>query len=323
MIVNQQGRVRLFNHAAEQITGFELEEVYNQNIAKVFPSFEVFNAGGFQILHRAETQVIDKLGNVRTLGYATSIIRDPEERQLGLLISFQDLTQVKEMEEQLIRADRLAAIGRLASAMAHEIRNPLASISGSVQLLLEDEDTKEEDRRLMGIVVKEADRLSDLLTDFLTYARPKKPQAEACDLAALLDDLLDVSGSDPRFSKIEISKDYKPGIRFLLDRDQIRQAIWDLLINAAEAMQGEGRIWIGVDTVTGTIFLEDTGPGVSNQIREQIFEPFFTTKESGTGLGLATVFGIVEAHGGRLEVVSGAGGGARFQMILGTQAVLN
>jgi two-component system sensor histidine kinase PilS (NtrC family) len=323
MIVNQEGRVRSFNRAAEQITGFELEEVYNRELVKVFPGFEALNTGKFQILHRTETVIVDKIGNIRTLGYATSIIRDLDKKQIGLLISFQDLTQVKEMEEQLIRADRLAAIGRLASAMAHEIRNPLASISGSVQLLMEDKDIRDEDRRLMGIVVKEADRLSVLLTDFLTYARPKKPQPEACDLATLLDDLLDVCRSDPRFLQIEISKEYQPGTRFMLDRDQIRQALWDLLINAAEAMHGEGQIRVGIDIFKGLIFLEDTGPGVPAKIREQIFEPFFTTKEGGTGLGLATVFGIVEAHGGSLEVVNGASGGARFQLLLGPGAVLN
>ncbi|TYO99940.1 two-component system sensor histidine kinase PilS (NtrC family) [Geothermobacter ehrlichii] len=323
MIVNEQGRIRSFNRAAEQITGFALQQVYNRDVRELFPRLDVFGEDGYRTRQRAEADIVDAEGQVRTLGYAASLIRDPQERLLGLLVSFQDLTMVKEMEERLRRADRLAAVGRLASAMAHEIRNPLASISGSVQLLMEGENVSDQDRRLMGIVVREAERLSGLLTDFLAYARPKKPQAEVCDLRQLLAEALQVCRSDPRFAAVEVEVRCPEGARFLLDHDQIRQVIWDLLINAAEAMQQRGRIRVSVDPDSGGIAVEDDGPGVPVELRERIFEPFFTTKPGGTGLGLATVHGIVEAHGGQLIVGKGELGGACFRILLGRQAVLN
>ncbi len=323
MIVNEQGRIRSFNRAAEQITGFSLQQVYNREVRELFPTLDVFGEAGYRTRQRAEAEIVDADGQVRTLGYAASLIRDPQQRLLGLLVSFQDLTQVKQMEERLRRADRLAAVGRLASAMAHEIRNPLASISGSVQLLMEGAHVSDEDRQLMGIVVREADRLSGLLTDFLAYARPKKPQPEACDLRQLLGEAQQVCRSDPRFAAVEVEISCPEGTRFLLDHDQIRQVVWDLLINAAEAMQGRGRIRVSVDPDPGEIVVEDDGPGVPEELRERIFEPFFTTKAGGTGLGLATVHGIVEAHGGQLTVDRGTLGGACFRILLGRQAVLN
>lgn len=322
MIVNSHGRIRLFNRAASLITGLSLEAVYNRRVEEMFPGLDLLSGEQFQFHQRTEGEILDGAGQSRILGYATSSIRDPQDRELGLLVSFQDLTQIKEMEDQLKRSDRLAAIGRLSSAMAHEIRNPLASISGSVQLLMETEGVSDEDRRLMGIVVKEADRLSALLTDFLSYARPKPPQTEECDIARLLDELIDICQADPRFSGVDIHRDYVAGTQFLVDRDQVRQALWGLLINASEALVDGGDISIGIDRDLGVIAIEDSGPGIPAEIADRVFEPFFTTKVSGSGLGLATVYSLVEGHGGHVELVSGGQGGARFLLKFGPGFVL-
>ena len=149
----------------------------------------------------------------RILGYSASRIADRNNENLGLLIAFQDLTEFKTLEEQLKRSDRLAAVGRLASGLAHEIRNPLASISGSVQLLLEDEQAKQGDRELMKIVVKEANRLSKLLSDFLNFARPAPLQLEVIDMAQLLDELIDLLNASGQFERVAIEKAYQGPIR--------------------------------------------------------------------------------------------------------------
>ncbi len=153
----------------------------------------------------------------------------------------------------------------------------------------------------MGIVVKEANRLSDLLTDFLVFARPKPPKPKAVDLSSLLDELAGMLASDRRFAAIEIRREYPPGIVLRLDRDQIRQALWNLAINGAEAMPDGGILYLGIEEHT-TLYVEDTGTGIPEEIRDRIFDPFFTTKDMGTGLGLATVYTIFEGHGGRIEV---------------------
>jgi two-component system sensor histidine kinase PilS (NtrC family) len=311
MIINPLGRIRSFNAAAERISGYTLEDVYDRDVRDVFPSFAVYD-GTLQIVDRGEGLFDASETGSRTFGYASSLVRGTDGKTLGLLITFKDMTWYKDLEERLKRSDRLAAVGQLASGMAHEIRNPLASISGSVQLLMEGRNVSEEDRRLMRIVIKEADRLSDLLTDFLLYAHPGPPKIAAVDVSAVLDELAVIAATDPRFAAVEIRRAYPPGVRMQIDRQQLHQALWNLVINGAEAMTDGGALTIGLGPGGREIFVEDTGPGIPESIRNRIFNPFFTTKERGTGLGLATVHAIVEAHGGAVSVAAGKLGGARF-----------
>ncbi len=315
MIVNAAGRIRSFNAAASKITGYTLEEIYDRQAREVFPDLHLFEPDGFVVIPRGETQILNRQGQPLVFGYASSPLQDPQGKSLGLLVTFQDLTQLKKMENQLKRADRLAAVGRLASGMAHEIRNPLASISGSVQLLMENPHATDEDRKLMGIVVKEANRLSQLLTDFLVFARPQPPTPALVDISEMLDELAGMLAADPRFARVEICKEYPAGQFLYLDRQQLHQALWNLVINAVEAMGGEGCLYLGAGVREG-IYVEDTGPGIPEEIRERIFDPFFTTKDWGTGLGLATVYAIVDGHGGRIEATFGRRGGAKFVISL-------
>jgi two-component system sensor histidine kinase PilS (NtrC family) len=164
----------------------------------------------------------------------------------------------------------------------------------------------------MRIVLREADRLSGLLSDFLLYARPGSPKIAAVDVSAVLDELALLAAGDPRFAGIEIRRAYPPGVSMPLDRQQLYQAMLNLVINGAEAMPDGGVLTIGLGPGEREIFVEDSGPGIPENIRNRIFNPFFTTKDHGTGLGLATVHAIVEAHGGSVSVAAGSRGGARF-----------
>lgn len=312
IIINNAGRVRSFNAGATTITGYYLESIYNRPISELFPEMIVLEGDEFKTVARGETCLVDKQGDRRPVGFTSSIVRDVSGETLGLLITFQDLSRLKEMEDQLKRADRLAAAGQLAAGMAHEIRNPLASISGSVQLLMEDDKLEQQDRRLMGIVVREAERLNALLTDFLVFARPSPLCYESVDLAELLDELVALVAADERFKDIELQMDYKSDLEWYCDRSQLRQALLNLMVNGAEAMEHGGRLICGLDSEVSAVFIEDTGSGIPDAIRDKVFDPFFTTKDSGTGLGLATVHAIVEAHQGRLDLVKAEGGGERF-----------
>ena len=315
MMINRFGRIRSFNRAAAEITGYRLEEIYDADAKELFGGMVFFNGDEYNLVNRAEGEFVDKTGACLTFGYATTIARGRNGEEQGLLVTFQDLTQLKKVEEQLTRSDRLAAVGRMASGMAHEIRNPLASISGSVQLLMEGTEPSAEDRRLMKIVVKEAERLSGLLTDFLTFARPKTPVKEPVNVVSVLDELIDMLAADHRFENVEIERNYPDEFVVSLDRGQIWQALWDLAVNASEAMLGHGRLIFSVHhTVGPTIVVEDSGPGISADIKSRIFEPFFSTKEKGTGLGLASVYSIIESHNGTVTVDRGDAGGARFSM---------
>jgi two-component system sensor histidine kinase PilS (NtrC family) len=316
LVVGNDRRIRLFNQAASRITGYRLEELYHRPVEIYFPPLEQIDWSGNYSLKRGEMRLKNRQGGQLILGYSASHVRDPQNRDLGLLVSFQDLTEVKALEEQLKRSDRLAAVGRLASGLAHEIRNPLASISGSVQLLSEDQGISEENRRLMGIVIKEVERLNLLLGDFLNFARPAPLQPEVVDLAAILDELVELLRAGGQAEGVTIVRRYPEQVPMFIDRQKMRQALWDLLLNAVESALPDGTVRIAVDLVNGEISVEDSGPGVDEKVRDRIFEPFFTTKEKGTGLGLANVYTNVQAHGGRVYVEASPLGGARFMIDL-------
>jgi len=227
----------------------------------------------------------------------------------------QKSAELESAHAEILQSEKLAAMGHLSAGLAHEIRNPLASISGSVQLLLENVPAQGEEQRLMRIVVNEADRLNGLLSDFLTFARPRPPQKTDFDLPQLLQEFIDLLHQDQRFSAIQVDTDWPSACRLNADLEQLKQSLWDLAINAAEAMQGQGTLLFQVvvdDTIS--IIVEDSGPGISADVKARIFEPFFSTKEQGTGLGLASVYVAMEAHNGQLTVTDGSQGGACFQL---------
>lgn len=315
MLVNTEGDIRSFNRAASDITGLSLEQVYGYQFKTIFP--ELFGddhiCGVTQ--NRSEGIFVKPDGFRMILGYATTPAKGSLGEDIGTLITFQDLTRFKKIEEDLKRADRLAAVGRLSASMAHEIRNPLAAISGSVQLLRENFQAKDDDRNLMDIVVNEADRLNGLLTNFLYFARPKTPDKENVQISILLDELLLLLKADTRFQNITLVKECPSDCTMYVDPQQVQKVLWDLAINACEAMGGEGTLSFSITQDSlAVFFVEDSGPGISDDMKDRIFEPFFSTKERGTGLGLASVYSVVEAHGGRIAVSQSRFGGAKFSI---------
>ncbi len=312
IIVDRRLHIRSINAAAQEMLGVSFESVYNGDLARFFPGLELLRDGQFRVVSRGEGRLVDSTGSTRPVGFNTSLLTDFDQAVDGLLVTFQDLTNLKKMEERLKRTDRLAAVGQLAAGLAHEIRNPLASISGSVQLLRENRALGAEDLRLMDIVVREADRLNGLLREFLVYARPAVPDKTWIGAAELVCELIDLCAGDGRFNAIEMVRSCPAGGMLHGDRNQLRQALWNLLINAAEAMPNGGKIGLSYCAETRRLEVADSGPGVPEALRQKIYDPFFTTKDHGTGLGLATVHAIVEAHGGTLELQSSPWGGAKF-----------
>ncbi len=236
-----------------------------------------------------------------------------------------ELAEYKEkMEAGMKRADRLAAVGELSARIAHEIRNPLASMSGSVQLIAQNKSLQGEERQLLEIVMRESDRLNGLLCDFLAYARPHPPRQAPVPLCRIIEDLRALTLSDQRFQHIVIRQEINPGVLVWVDVDQFTQVLWNLFANAADAMPEGGEITVSCITVVSEgegsgwdeITISDTGKGMSPQEMAGIFEPFFTTKHSGTGLGLETVYRVVEGHGGEVKVESIPGEGSRFTIRL-------
>jgi two-component system sensor histidine kinase PilS (NtrC family) len=229
------------------------------------------------------------------------------------------------MEEQVRQADRLAAIGRLAAGLAHEIRNPIGSIRGSVEVLRGSLNPQGDDRRLMDIVLRESDRLDAIIRDFLQFSRPPHLVRVPTDVTAMLDEILlmlsnhsGVQGTESQ--RVEIRRVAgEATVKADVDPAQMRQALWNLCLNAVEAMPQGGELRVGVHILAPEsgrslleITVEDTGVGITAAALTQVFEPFFTTKPQGTGLGLAIAHRIVEDHGGEIRVQSEPWRGTRF-----------
>jgi two-component system, NtrC family, sensor histidine kinase PilS len=335
--VDETGRVTSFNRMAEEITGRKFEEVYQEEIDSLFPGLSAWRrmleekpGAGVNRLHllRWETRFQRKDGASLILGFSISPLKDSSDREMGNIFIFQDLTRLREMEEHLKRADRMAAVGKMAAGIAHEIRNPLASISGSIEILKEEMVSSPQNQQLMGIVLREVNHLNTLIADFLLFARPFNPGKEKIHLNRLIEEILQMFTHGPDFNRrIRLETQFQDDLYLQGDPHQIRQVFWNLLINAAQAMPEGGTLRVEVrknasppavsdGRVHGEISVIDSGTGIGEEELEKIFDPFHTTKERGTGLGLSIVHSIVEGYGGKVTVRSRKGKGSVFSVSL-------
>jgi two-component system sensor histidine kinase PilS (NtrC family) len=237
---------------------------------------------------------------------------------------FQDLTEVKKLERQARFNEQLAAVGELAAGIAHEIRNPLASISGSVQVLSHDLSVGSAERRLMEIIVSESNRLSKILEEFLRFVRPQERRVAVFDVAGNIQEVLDLFRlSDEVSDAHHIEADVRPAASPLSgDRDQIRQIIYNVAKNAVRAMPEGGTLTVEgrEDGAWYSIKFRDTGRGMSGEELARVFTPFSTAFDGGTGLGMAIVRRIVEDHGGAIDVESTPGEGTTVTILLPRQS---
>jgi two-component system sensor histidine kinase PilS (NtrC family) len=319
LTLGSSDKITSFNRAAEQITGFKREEVLGQPLVAIFPGVvEQLTAPGefFQKrLQRYHVEFKKKNGAVGYLGFSVSSLMEPDGRAIGKLLIFQDLTALKIMEAHIKRVDKLAAVGEMAAGIAHEIKNPLASMTGSIQLLKDQISVTSVTQKLMRIALREADRLNDLTNDFLLFARPNSGKAEAVELGSAVDETLALFEQDAvRHNGVRVVRHLAPDLWTEMDPKHIRQVLWNLLLNAAEAIDGKGTIEVSAKVTEDSVQLaiKDDGCGIPEETQKTIFDPFFTTKTQGTGLGLSIVHRLVESYGGRVDVESEEGQGTTF-----------
>lgn len=343
LTIDLAGRINFLNRTAEKILNRSEEDLKHVSIYDFFPGIAGVledlkkktthlppNDRRYEILHSNETR------GETYLGFSISPLTDPGGSLIGYTLIFQDITRFKEMEEQMKRYDRMAAVGSLAAGMAHEIRNPLASLSGSIQMLKSELSLNEHQGHLMEISLRESERLNALITDFLLFAQPPQIRQSSMEIGKILDETVELFTHSPAFHEdIRISRAHRNGkVEAMVDPDQMRQVFWNLLINAAQALPSGGDIQIEVEhtdkvfkgnpsfpsllrkTDWVKIVIADSGNGIAPGEKEKIFEPFYTTKEGGTGLGLSIVHKIVENHNGMIRVDSDAGRGTTFTLFL-------
>ena len=324
MTLDSSGRIWSFNAAAERITGFEYAQVKGRHYTEVFPDLLLGDDPG------ANTDMNPKWswnytgpgGRAMILDLGLLGLKDRSNVTWGRLLVFEDRTRMKQMEEEVRRVERLAAIGEMAAGIAHEIRNPLASISGSFQMLEADLNKEGDQGRLITIMRREMDRLNHIVNDFLSFARPRTASPVAINLSNVVDELLRMFaqqlGPD---GNVQLVKKIEPRVMVLFDRHQIEQIMWNLLRNALEAMPSNGTLTVSVDQTgdlppMGYVRVSDTGPGISSDDIDRLFDPFFTTKAQGSGLGLSIVYRLLERGGGRIDVTSRPAEGATFTIFL-------
>ncbi len=344
LTIDLAGKINFLNRTAEKILNRNGEGLTNMSIHDLFPKItgvideaKKKSSTPPSDYKRYETVFINLQGRKIHLGFSISPLTDPDGSIIGHTLIFQDITKFKELEEQMKRVDKMAAVGLLAAGMAHEIRNPLASLSGSIQMLKSELILDHHQQNLMDITLRESERLNALITDFLLFAHPPQTNKVLLDLGKVMEEALELFTHSPSFhERIRLIRLNPPeNIQVLIDPDQMKQVFWNLLINAAQSMGNGGKIFIhlekgnevfwtkslplpaqreGRDWVK--ISISDSGNGISPQEKDKIFEPFFTTKENGTGLGLSIVHKIIENHQGVIKVESEVGKGSTFTIFL-------
>jgi two-component system sensor histidine kinase PilS (NtrC family) len=326
--VDEEVRVTAFNRAAESITGVPRADALGQPWSAIFGQDIDLAAvrraadGPTELPSRHEFQLKRKDGTAVPLGITFWALRSGGRDGVGLIGVCQDLSLIKQMEERMRQADRLAAVGRLSANMAHEIRNPLASISGALQMLVKDLPADGMRRRLVEIVLKESGRLNALVGDFLEYARPAPLAAIPVDMAQLFDEVLLLIEHQSAPFSLKIVREYGDSPVACVDPQQMRQALWNLCLNAVQAMpDGAGEIRVGSRVLAGNpprlqFWIADSGAGIAEHDLPHIFEPFYSTKAGGTGLGLALVYRVVQDHGGQIDVRTRQDEGTTFILTL-------
>ncbi|HXI01715.1 MAG TPA: ATP-binding protein [Candidatus Saccharimonadales bacterium] len=320
------GKITFVNRGGEEILGGRAEQFQNRAVWQVFGRDEGLLAevseeisSGQRI--RLEAEIERPGGDPITLGVTCSVLKDPRGNPTGFIFAFQNLTDIKALEEEVKVKDRMAALGEVAAGMAHEIRNPLASISGSAQLLKKSVEPSDADAELFDIIVREGQRLDRIIHDFLLFARPGRFQPKRADLVPILrESLLLIRNGGDCGAQHRIEADLPAeGVPCRVDVNLIRQVFWNLAKNALRAMPGGGTLRVTASRSAGgdaCVVFEDTGIGMSREEIEAAFQPFRGRFDGGTGLGLAIVFRVVQEHGGRIQVRSEPGAGSRFTILL-------
>lgn len=318
----EEGFITSMNRAAENITGYSQMETIGKSCGLIL-SFSALNnffqdSGSETLPFELQGECTHKNGTVNFMKMKISHLAEGEDLTKGFICVFEDLTEIRKMQDAVSQTEQLAAVGRFSAGLAHEIRNPLASISGSIQVLSKVLSLNSTSRRLMDIVMKETDRLNAIVSDFLNYSQPRKTRKTLVDMNQIIEEVIILLKNSGEYGP-NIDIEYKNNTMHLLwncDEAQIKQALWNLCINGVQSMPHGGRLSITLDQALPggkgkirrgiVLSVKDQGCGIPKDKIKNVFDPFFTTKENGVGLGLPTVHQFVVSNGGSIDIDSSA-----------------
>ncbi len=341
VVVDETGRVTVFNRAAATLLGYRAAEVLGWPLREAIPGAgalaDIIEATlrpadqlpadssqgeGQREIHPAsakyvpdEVSVRHRDGNLLPLVVSASPLHDNDGNVTGVVCLFEDLSEAKTLEAERRRLDRLAALGEMSAVVAHEIRNPMAGIAAGVEYLGKSVPDDSPQKEGVAMILGEIERVNRILEDILSVARPFQLKLSAQAVPGIVEGVLHRHQTPIKNKAIRVTRRYAPSLPPVqADRERLEQALTNLVLNAVEAMPAGGTLDIGLDADDRwlTITISDTGPGISLDAQRRIFEPFFTTKTRGTGLGLAVARRVIEEHGGIIDVTSEPGKGTTF-----------
>ncbi|NOY76505.1 MAG: PAS domain S-box protein [Calditrichaeota bacterium] len=342
--VDLDRKITYFNTGAEKILKISQNEVIGKAVDDIFPQSEIEkllpkDSGGNTSLLNREMEMTNKQGEKIFIGFSNTPWVDNNNQKMGTIISFRDISEIKRLQVEMIRMDRLASLGVLASGIAHEIRNPLAGIKTMAQTLEEEIDPQDSRREYLSRIIRQVNRLDELLKAFFSYARPRPPIKKWHNLEDIIHEVTVLLNKKITSSKIDFKENYQEKLpRVFVDLNQIQQVFINLILNAVDAMPDGGELIISArakktrleavdrrrknfknrkkEMLFTEVSVKDTGIGIKKDHLEAIFDPFFTTKSQGTGLGLSIVYRILEEHGGSIKVTSELNKGTIFTLLL-------
>lgn len=323
LATNRAGRVTFFNSAAEQITGLDKRDIQNRKPDERLPEGlcgvqKMLDRGESVTEREMECRFVPDM--VTPVSVSAVRIANEDGDLLGQVMILRDLSEIRRLQEEIRRQEKLAAMGGMAAGVAHEVRNPLSSIKALATFFADQFDRGSESHEAARVMVQEVDRLNRAITELLELSRPTEIKRESCDMQLLISRSIQLIQQDAANKGIAIETDTADGMRPVwVDADRLTQCLLNLYLNAIQAMEDGGRL-----SVTGRadeadrlhIVVRDTGGGIPADQRGKIFDPYFTTKSKGTGLGLAIVEKIIEAHGGRIDVDSSEGKGTTISLVV-------